>query len=108
MKEEHSDAKYFGDIILEDQKTGEIYCTWIENGEWIKVKGFCDSIQTSSSNPTPEPTPTPEPSPSPTPEPTPEPSPEPTPEPTPLPEASVAEATPELIEPTPEISPSVE
>ena len=25
-----------------DKATGEIYCTWIENGEWKKVQGECD------------------------------------------------------------------
>ncbi len=27
-----------------DQDTGEIYCTWVKSGEWIKVKGECGSI----------------------------------------------------------------
>jgi len=27
-----------------DQATGEVYCTWIENGEWKKVKGECGAI----------------------------------------------------------------
>lgn len=27
-----------------DQTTGEIYCIWIENGEWLKVKEECDTI----------------------------------------------------------------
>ena len=31
-------------IQLRDQATGEIYCTWIENGEWKKVKGECSAI----------------------------------------------------------------
>jgi len=31
-------------IEMIDQATGEIYCTWIENGEWKKVKGECGSL----------------------------------------------------------------
>jgi hypothetical protein len=31
-------------IQLRDQATGEIYCVWIENGEWKKVKGECESL----------------------------------------------------------------
>lgn len=27
-----------------DQVTGEIYCTWIANGEWQKAKGECESV----------------------------------------------------------------
>jgi len=35
-------------LEMVDQVTGEIYCTWIENGEWIKVRGECgDSISIS-------------------------------------------------------------
>ncbi|MFC1789720.1 right-handed parallel beta-helix repeat-containing protein [Patescibacteria group bacterium] len=30
-----------GEIEMIDQATGEIYCTWIENGEWVKIKGEC-------------------------------------------------------------------
>ena len=29
-------------IEMVDQNTGEIYCTWIEDGEWVKEKGECD------------------------------------------------------------------
>jgi len=32
-----------------DQKTGEIYCTWISDGEWVKVKGECSTINLSQS-----------------------------------------------------------
>ena len=28
-----------------DAVTGEIYCTWIERGEWKKVKAECDKIE---------------------------------------------------------------
>jgi len=27
-----------------DSDTGDIYCTWIKNGEWVKVKGECGSL----------------------------------------------------------------
>jgi hypothetical protein len=36
-------------IQMKDQSTGEIYCVWIENGEWKKVKGECDATSTNSS-----------------------------------------------------------
>jgi len=29
-------------LQMKDHKTGEVYCTWIENGEWQKVKGPCE------------------------------------------------------------------
>ncbi len=29
-------------LEMRDQATGEIYCTWIENGEWVKAKGECE------------------------------------------------------------------
>jgi hypothetical protein len=55
------------ELEMTDKATGEIYCTWIENGEWIKVKGACDS-QTSVPAPLPaqsanEPAPVPTPAP---------------------------------------------
>ncbi len=28
-----------------DQATGQVYCTWIENGEWVKNKGSCIKIE---------------------------------------------------------------
>lgn len=31
----------FEKIEMRDKLTNEIYCTWIENNEWIKVKGEC-------------------------------------------------------------------
>jgi hypothetical protein len=31
---------------LRDRATGEIYCTWIENGEWQKAKGECRKVYT--------------------------------------------------------------
>ncbi|MFY9457687.1 MAG: tail fiber domain-containing protein, partial [Candidatus Spechtbacterales bacterium] len=27
-----------------DKATGEIYCTWIEGGEWVKVKSSCENL----------------------------------------------------------------
>ncbi len=36
-------------IKMIDKATGEIYCAWIENGEWIKMKGECGT--TASVNP---------------------------------------------------------
>jgi hypothetical protein len=30
-------------IEMVDQTTGDIYCTWVENGEWQKTKGECDN-----------------------------------------------------------------
>ncbi len=107
-----------------DQANGDVYCTWIANGEWVKVKGDCSSVApavfTSASQAVQQPssteTPTPTPEPSPTSEPTPapeensifdlfhlfEPTPEPTPEltPTPAPEPTLT--------PTPEPSPTPE
>jgi hypothetical protein len=29
-------------LEMVDKATGEIYCTWIENGEWKKTKGGCE------------------------------------------------------------------
>ncbi len=29
-------------LEMVDKSTGEIYCTWIENGEWQKTIGECD------------------------------------------------------------------
>jgi len=59
-----------------DKATGEIYCTWIENGEWQKAKGDCPTESpaaastptptlTSEATPTPEMSATPEATPSP-------------------------------------------
>ncbi|MHA1289752.1 MAG: tail fiber domain-containing protein, partial [Candidatus Thorarchaeota archaeon] len=31
-------------IEMVDQSTGDIYCTWIENGEWVKVESSCDDL----------------------------------------------------------------
>ncbi len=32
-------------LQMVDQRTGDMYCTWIENGEWKKVRGNCDTIE---------------------------------------------------------------
>jgi hypothetical protein len=31
-------------IEIIDKATQEIYCLWIENGEWMKQKGTCNSL----------------------------------------------------------------
>ena len=31
---------------IKDKATGDIYCTWIENGEWVQIKGQCGEIDT--------------------------------------------------------------
>jgi len=33
-----------------DQTTGDIYCTWIANGEWVKIKGSCDQTNNDNQN----------------------------------------------------------
>jgi hypothetical protein len=35
-------------IEMVDQKTGEIYCTWIEDGKWQKVKGECSGNEVAT------------------------------------------------------------
>lgn len=32
-------------IEMVDSETGDIYCSWIKNGEWQKAKGECGSVQ---------------------------------------------------------------
>ena len=34
----------FKRIEMVDQVTGELWCTWIENGEWVKVKSPCSEL----------------------------------------------------------------
>jgi len=41
LKAKIAEVEYFQ---TKDKVTGEIYCIWIENGEWIKVKGECESV----------------------------------------------------------------
>jgi hypothetical protein len=38
------------EIQIVDKATGEIYCTWIENGEWKKVKGECGTANNGTAN----------------------------------------------------------
>jgi len=38
------------EIQIVDKVTGEIYCTWIENGEWVKVKGECGTISNETAS----------------------------------------------------------
>jgi len=35
-------------LEMVDSATGEIYCTWVENGEWVKSKGECASVSTTT------------------------------------------------------------
>ena len=61
-------------LEMVDKITGDIYCTWIENGEWQKVAGACEGSVSENNNgqqnspsqesaqsqePAPEPTPAP-------------------------------------------------
>ncbi|MBI2577603.1 MAG: hypothetical protein HYV77_02030 [Candidatus Wildermuthbacteria bacterium] len=32
-------------LEMVDQKTGKIYCTWIADGDWVKVEAECDQIE---------------------------------------------------------------
>jgi hypothetical protein len=36
-------------LEMVDKATGDTYCIWIENGEWIKQRGDCDSINSVQS-----------------------------------------------------------
>jgi len=36
-------------LEVRDQRTGDIYCTWLDYGEWIKVLGECDTIEIAGS-----------------------------------------------------------
>jgi len=56
-------------IEMVDQETGEVYCTWIENGEWVKVESSCDELTNPDDQNNPGDGPIPEPTPEPTPEP---------------------------------------
>jgi hypothetical protein len=97
-------------LEMVDSVTGEIYCTWIENGEWKRTKGDClsitiideqiptptptpDPISTPIESPIPEPTPTPDPISTPIESPIPEPTPTPDPISTPI-ESPIPEPTP--------------
>lgn len=49
----------FEKIEMRDKATGEIYCTWIENGEWVKSKGECGGLTSTTSETTASETTTP-------------------------------------------------
>jgi len=49
-----SDRVVTKELQMIDKATGEIYCSWIENGEWVKQKGECNEQATAGdSNETP-------------------------------------------------------
>lgn len=35
----------YSNLQMRDQATNQIYCIWIENGEWQKAKGECKNIK---------------------------------------------------------------
>lgn len=43
-KAEIQNLKVSEKFEIKDQATGEIYCNWIENGEWTKVKSSCEDL----------------------------------------------------------------
>jgi len=105
-KEIVAEKARFNTLEMVDLSSGEIYCLWLENGEWRKEKGECTAListttqQEATSTPQITPSPTPSPSPSPTSSPTQTPEPTSTPQPTPSPEPSQT--------PTPSPSPTLE
>ncbi len=38
-------------LEMVDKATGDIYCTWVENGDWQKVKGGCGSLAAAETQP---------------------------------------------------------
>ncbi len=46
-------------IEMVDQATGEVYCTWIANGEWVKIKSSCEDLPMTPTSPTLDTTSTP-------------------------------------------------
>jgi len=38
-------------LEMVDKANGQIYCTWIENGEWVKVQGECQDTLINTDNP---------------------------------------------------------
>jgi hypothetical protein len=50
IKEAEIEKARINKIEMVDQMTGEIYCTWIENGIWQKVKGECNNIMPGYNN----------------------------------------------------------
>jgi hypothetical protein len=57
-----ADTFKLDNLEIVDKTTNDIYCTWVENGEWQKEKGDCATIAISNevTTPTPEAQPTPE------------------------------------------------
>jgi len=45
VREIFAEKARLGKLEMIDQDTGEIYCTWIASGEWVKVLGECDDSQ---------------------------------------------------------------
>jgi hypothetical protein len=43
VKKSDTDVARIKKMEMVDANTGEIYCTWIANGEWVKTKGDCTS-----------------------------------------------------------------
>jgi len=90
-KEIVAEKARFNTLEMVDLSSGEIYCLWLENGEWRKEKGECNAListttqQEATSTPQITPTPTPFPSPTPTSSPSQTPEPTSTPQPTPKP-----------------------
>jgi len=39
------------ELEMIDKATGEIYCTWIENGEWVKHLGECQNTLITADTP---------------------------------------------------------
>ena len=44
VKSFSADTATIKGLQMVDKSTGDIYCTWIENGEWQKAKGECGNI----------------------------------------------------------------
>lgn len=38
-----------------DSDTGDIYCTWVKDGEWVKIKGDCGSLDAANVSAQPSP-----------------------------------------------------
>ena len=51
-----ADKAQFKKVEMIDEKTGEIWCTWISDGEWQKTKGECATEATATTEATPTPT----------------------------------------------------
>ncbi|MEK7166862.1 MAG: hypothetical protein AAB732_00375, partial [Patescibacteria group bacterium] len=51
IKEIFAEKITANNLEMIDKATGEKYCTWIENGEWVKIKGECAKQETSTLTP---------------------------------------------------------